>query len=164
MRGVDEGFGEGERNIEDGNGYQPPSETWRALTKIAAETREAANDRAKSEFESLEVRLNETAAEYFSRVHVCLTKLTTHHVTTPVRELKPRVLCGLTPCFRDEVRVYEMKGNFDLKALEAGLARVESFQSDQEKRDTSAHVLAVAHEGGGRTGARSEARDRGQTS
>ena len=83
-------------------------------------------------------------------------------MATPARELKSRVLSGLIPCFRDEVRVYAVKGNFDLKALEAGLARVGSFQSDQEKRDTSAHVLYVAHEGGGRTGARSEARDRGR--
>ena len=81
-------------------------------------------------------------------------------MATPARELKPRVLSALTPCSRDEVRVHAMKGNFDLKALEARLARVGSFQSDQEKRDTSAHVLSVAHEGCGRTGARSEARDR----
>ena len=83
-------------------------------------------------------------------------------MATPARELKSRVLSGLIPCFRYEVRVYAMKGNFDLKALEAGLARVGSFQSDQEKRDTSAHALSVAYEGGGRTGARSEARDRGR--
>ena len=38
------------------------SEAWRALTKIAAETQEAAYDRAKRELESLEIGVSE---------HVC---------------------------------------------------------------------------------------------
>ena len=40
----------------------------------------------------------------------------------------------------------------DLKDLENGFARAESFQSDQERRSASAHALAVAHAGSGRTG------------
>ena len=60
-----------------------------------------------------------------------------------------------------EVRLYVMGGDFDVKDLEAGVARVENFQSKQERRKTSAHVLAVAHAGGGRTGAEGGARRRG---
>ena len=60
-----------------------PSEAWRALTKIAAETREEAHDRAKSESESLKIGASETVAEYFARVLVFSTKLTRHQVTTP---------------------------------------------------------------------------------
>ena len=51
------------------------SETWRALTKTAAEPQEAAYDRAKREFESLEIGVSEPVAEYFIRVHVILMKL-----------------------------------------------------------------------------------------
>ena len=72
------------------------SEAWRALTKIAAETREAAYDRVKREFELLEIGASEPIAEYFARVHVILMKLARNHVTTPAREIKRRVLGGLT--------------------------------------------------------------------
>ena len=54
-------------------------------------------------------------AEYIARVHGILTKLTRHHVTTPAREIKRRVLGGLTPRFPDEVRLYAMEGEPDLK-------------------------------------------------
>ena len=49
-----------------------------------------------------------------------------------------------------------------LKDLEVGLARVENFQSDQERRNASVKALAVAQAGGGRAGARGEARGRGR--
>ena len=39
---------------------------------------EAAYDRAKSEFESLEIGVSEPVTKYFARVHVILTKLTRH--------------------------------------------------------------------------------------
>ena len=55
-----------------------------------------------------------------------------------------------------------MKSDFDLKGLEVGLARMESFQSDQERRNASTHALAVAHAGGDRTGARGGVRGRGR--
>ena len=43
-----------------------------------------------------------------------------------------------------------MKGDtLDLKDLKSRLARAESFQSDQEKRNVSAHALAVARAGSG---------------
>ena len=128
------------------------SKTWRALAKIAAETQEA-YDRAKREFESLEIGVSEPVAEYFARVQVTLMKLAGHQVTTPAREIKRRILGGLTSRFPDEVRLYAMKSKLDLKKLENGIAREESFQSDQERRSASAHVLAVAHAGDGRTGA-----------
>ena len=55
-----------------------------------------------------------------------------------------------------------MKGDCDLIDLEAGLARVERLQSDEVRSNASAHALAVAHAGGGRIGARGEARGRGR--
>ena len=73
------------------------SEAWRALTKIAAETQEGAYDRAKREPGSLDIEVVESVAEYFARVHVILMKLARHQVTTPAREIKSRVLGGLTP-------------------------------------------------------------------
>ena len=72
------------------------SEAWRALTKIAAETQEGAYDRAKREPGSLDIEVVESVAEYFARVHVILMKLARHQVTTPAREIKRRVLGGLT--------------------------------------------------------------------
>ena len=96
---------------------------------------EAVYDRAKSEFESLEIAVSEPVADYFDRVNVVLTKLTKHQVTTPAREIKRRVVSDLTPRFSDEVRVNTIKEDVDFKDLEAGLARVESFKSDVERRN-----------------------------
>ena len=138
------------------------SEAWRALTKIATETQKAAYDRAKREFESLEMGTNESVAEYFARVHVILTKLTRHQVTTSARKIKRRVLSGLTPRFPDEVRLYAIKGDFDVKYLKAGIAKTEGFQLDQKRRNASAYALAVAHVGGGRTRAGGGARGWGR--
>ena len=52
-----------------------PSEAWRALTKTAAETQEAAYDRVRREFESIEIRVSEPVAEYFASVPVILINL-----------------------------------------------------------------------------------------
>ena len=86
MGSVDEGYKEAERNLEMIRVMYigSPWEVWLTLTKIATETREAAYDRAKREFESLEIGVSETAAEYFARVHTVLTKLTRRQRTTPV--------------------------------------------------------------------------------
>ena len=140
----------------------PLSEVWLALTKIAAETQEEACDRVKREFESLEIRVSEPFAEYFARVHVILMNLARYQVTTPARETKSGVLGGLTPRCPDGVRLYAIKGETDLKDLEEGIVRAESFQSDQERRSASAHALAVAHAGGGRTGEGGGARGQGR--
>ncbi|CAN0415655.1 unnamed protein product, partial [Ascophyllum nodosum] len=129
------------------------SEAWRALTKIAADTEEATYDRAKREFDTLEIRVRESVADYFARVHVILMKLARHKVTTLVREIKRTVLGSLTSRFPDEARLYAMEGGFDLKDLENGLAWAESFQSNQERRNAPVHVLAVTHAGSGQTGA-----------
>ena len=116
------------------------SEAWRALNKIAAGSQETAYDRAKREFESLEIGVSESVAENFARVHVILVKLARHQLTTPASEIKRAVLGGLTPRFLDDVRLYAMKGEtLDFKDLENGLARAESFHSDQDKRSASAN-------------------------
>ena len=73
------------------------SEAWWARTKTAAETQEAAYDSLNREFESLDLGVSESVAEYFARVHVILMKLTRHQVTTPAREIKRRVQSGLAP-------------------------------------------------------------------
>ena len=39
-----------------------PLEAWRAFIKIAADTQDAAYDRAKNEFDTLEIGANETLA------------------------------------------------------------------------------------------------------
>ena len=138
------------------------SEAWRPLTKIAAGLQKAAYDRARREFESLDIGVSEPVPGYFARVHVILMKLARHRVTTPAREIKRRVLGGLTPRFSDEVRLYAIKGQLDLKELENWTARAESFQSYRKRRSASAHVLAVAHAGGCRTRAGGGARGRGR--
>ena len=105
-----------------------PSETWYVLIKFAAETKDVAYDRAKNDFESIEVTANVTVVEYFARVNAVLTKLPKHKVITPARKVNQRVLRNLIARFRDEVRLHTMKGDFDLKYFEAGLARVWTFQ------------------------------------
>ena len=114
------------------------SEAWWARTKTAAETQEAAYDSLNREFESLDLGVSESVAEYFARVHVILMKLTRHQVTTPAREIKRRVQSGLAPRFLHQVCLYVMRSDFDLSDLEAGIARAESFKSDQERRNASA--------------------------
>ena len=88
-----------------------PSEAWRALTKISAETEEVAYYRAKREFETLEIGVRESVAAYFARMHVILMKLERHKVTTPAREIKRIVLTSLTSRFPDEARLFAMKGD-----------------------------------------------------
>ena len=138
------------------------SGAWRALIKIAAETEEVAYDRTKREFETLEIGVSESVAEYFARVHIILMKLERNKITIPAREIKRTVLGSLTSRFPHETGLYAMRGDFDLEDLENGLARAESFQSGQERRNTSAHALAVAHAGSGRTRAGGGARGRGR--
>ena len=137
-------------------------EAWCALTKIAADTEKAAYNRAKAEFDTLEIGAWESVAEHFARVQVLLMKLASHKVRAPARAIKRAVLGSLTSRFPDETRLYAMKGEFDLKDLENGLARAESFQSDQERRNTPAHALAVAHTGSSRTGAGGGTRGQGR--
>ena len=140
----------------------PPSEAWRALAKIADESEEVAYDRTKRDFETLEIGVSESVAEYFARVHIILMKLERYKITTPAREIKRTVLSSLTSRFPNETRLYAMREDFELSDLEAGLARAEKFQSDQERRNASAHALAVAHTGSGQTEAGGGARGRGQ--
>ena len=128
-----------------------PSEAWRALSKIADETEDDVYDRAKRELETLEIGANESVSENFARVNIVLMKLERHNIITPAREIKRIVLNSLTPRFPNETCMYGMKGDFELKNLEHGLARVENFRSDQ-KRSAPSHALAVAHAGGGQTG------------
>ena len=120
---------------------------------VTAETQEAASNIVKREFDLLEIGVNETVAEYFARLHIVLTERVRNQVTTPAREIKRRALCGLTPRLCGKACVYTMNRDFDLKNLGAGLARVASFQSDHERRITSARALTVVHAGGGRAGA-----------
>ena len=138
------------------------SEAWRALTRIADESEEVAYDRAKREFENLEIGVSEFITEYFARLHIISMKLERHKIVTPAREIKRTVLGSLPSRFPNETCLYAMRGDFDLADLETGLVRAEKFQSDQERRNSSAHTLAVAHEGNDRTGAGGEARGRGR--
>ena len=62
-----------------------PSEAWRALSKIADETEDDAYDRAKREFETLEMGANESVSKYFARVNIVLMELERPNITTPAR-------------------------------------------------------------------------------
>ena len=137
------------------------SEAWRALSKIADETEDDAYDRAKREFETLEIGANESVSEYFARVNIVLMKLERHNIITPAREIKRIVLNSLTLRFPNKTCMYAMKWDFELKELEHGLARVEKFRSYQS-RSAPSHALAVAHAGGGQTGNGGGARGRGR--
>ena len=139
-----------------------PLEAWRALSKIADETKDDAYDRAKRGFETLEIGANESLSEYFARVNIVLMKLERHNIITTAREIKRIVLNSLTPRFPNETCMYAMQGNFELKELENGLARVKKFQSEQKRRSVLSHALAVAHAGGGHTGTGGGARRRGR--
>ena len=138
-----------------------PSEAWRTLSKIAAETKDDAYDGAKREFETQEIEASETVSEYFARVNIVLMKLERHNITTPAREIKRIVLKRLTPRFPNETPMLAMKGDFNLSELEHGLARVEKLRSDSN-RSAPSHALAVAHAGGGQTGTGGGARGRGR--
>ena len=138
-----------------------PSEAWRALKKIAIETEDDAYDRAKREFEILQMGTNETVSEYFARVNIILMKLERHNITTSVREIKCIVMNSLTSRFPNETFMLAMKGEFDLSELEHGLVRVEKFRSDSS-RSAPSHALAVAHAGGAQTGTGGETRGRGR--
>ena len=138
-----------------------PSEAWRALSKITDETEDDAYDRAKREFETLEIWANESVSEYFARVNILIMKLKRHNITMPARKIKRIVLKDLTPGLPNETCMYAMKGDFELKDLEHGLARVEKFRSNQQ-RSAPSHALAVAHANGGQTGTGGVARGRGQ--
>ena len=56
------------------------SEAWRALTKIANASEEVECDRAKREFETLEMDASESVAEFFTRVHIILMELERHQM------------------------------------------------------------------------------------
>ena len=72
-----------------------PLEAWRALPKIADEMEDDAHDRAKREFETLEIGANESISKYFARVNIVLMKLERHNKTTPAREIKRIILNSL---------------------------------------------------------------------
>ena len=107
MESVDESSKEGKRGIGNGNKSWVSLRSMAGATKIAAETQEAAYDKAKGEFDSHEIGVGEPVTEYFARVHVVLTKPTRHQVTTPARETKCRVLSDLAPRYPDEVCFYD---------------------------------------------------------
>ena len=138
-----------------------PSEAWRALKKIAVETEDDAHDRAKREFETLQMGDSETVSEYFARVNIILMKLERYNITTSAREIKRIVMNSLTPRFPNETSMLAMKGDFDLSQLEHGLVRIEKVRSDSS-RSAPSHALAVAHASGGQTGTGGGARGRGR--
>ena len=139
-----------------------PSEAWRALSKIAGETEDVTYNKAIREFETLEIGANESVSEYFARVNIILIKLERHNTITPAREIKNIVLNSFTPRFPNEICMHAMRGDFELKNLENGLARVKKFQTEQRRRSAPSHALAVAHAGGGQPGTGGRARGRGR--
>ena len=128
-----------------------PSVAWRALKKMADETEDDAHDRAKREFETLQMGDSESVSEYFARVNIILMKLERYNVTTSAREIKRVVMNSLTPRFPNETFVLAMRGDFYLAELELGLICVEKHRLESS-RSAPSHALAVAHAGNGQTG------------
>ena len=128
-----------------------PSVAWRALKKMADETEDHAHDRAKREFETLQMGNSESVSEYFARVNIILMELERYNITTSAREIKRVVMNSLTPRFPNETSVLAMRGDFDLADLELGLIRVEKHRSESS-RSAPSHALAVALAGNGQTG------------
>ena len=128
-----------------------PSVAWRALKKMVGETEDDAHDRAKREFETLQMDDSESVSEYFARVNIILMKLERYNITTSAREIKRVVMNSLTPRFPNETSILAMRGDFDLAELELGLIRVEKLRSESS-RSAPSNALAVAHAGHGPTG------------
>ena len=129
----------------------PPSVAWRALKKMADEAEDDTHDRAKREFETLQMGNSESVSEYFARVNIILMKLEIYNITTSAREIKRVVMISLIPRFPNETSVLAMRGDFDVAELELGLIRVEKHRSESS-RSALSHALAVAHAGNGQTG------------
>ena len=140
-----------------------PSVAWRALKKMAVETKDDAHNRAKREFETLQMGDSETVSEYFARVNIILMKLERYNIATSAREMKRVVMNSLTPRFPNETSMLAMRGDFDLADLELGLIRFEKLRSESS-RSASFHALAVAHAGSGQTGTGGGTRGRGRKS
>ena len=138
-----------------------PSVAWRAFKKMADETEDDAHDRAKREFETLQMGDSESVSEYFARVNIILMKLGRYNITTSAREIKGVVMNSLTPRFPNETSVLAMRGDFDLVELELGLIRFEKHRSESS-RSAPSHALAVAHAGNGQTGTGGGTRGRGR--
>ena len=138
-----------------------PSVAWRALKKMADVTEDDAHDRAKREFETLQMGDSESVSEYFARVNIILMKLERYNLTTSAREIKRVVMNSLTPRFPNETSVLAMRGDFDLAELELGLIRVEKHRSES-RRSAPSHALAVAHAENGQTGIGGGTRGRGR--
>ena len=138
-----------------------PSVAWRALKKMVGETEDDAHDRAKSEFETLQMDDSESVSEYFARVNIILMKLERYNITTSAREIKRVVMNSLTPRFPNETSILAMRGDFNLAELELGLIRVEKLRSESS-RSAPSNALAVAHAGNGPTGTGGGTRGRGR--
>ena len=138
-----------------------PSVAWRALKKMVGEAEEDAHDRAKREFETLQMDDSESVSEYFARVNIILMKLERYNIATSAREIKRVVMNSLTPRFPNETSILATRGDFDLAELELGLIRVEKLRSESS-RSAPSNALAVAHAGHGPTGTGGGTRGRGR--
>ena len=91
-----------------------PSEAWRTLVKMAAETYKAAGNRAKKELEGFQISSNEKAGEYFARASMILSKLQKYDVTISQRKIRQHVLSGLSPRFPADVYSFVRRESFAL--------------------------------------------------
>ena len=97
------------------------SEAWRALTKTANASKEVGYDRAKREFETLEMDASESVAEFFTRVHISLMELERHQIPIPAREIQRIVLESLPPVSRMRLVCMCIKVNVISKTWRLGL-------------------------------------------
>ena len=82
-----------------------PSEAWRALKKIEVEMEDGAHDRAKREFETLQMGDSETVSEYLARVNIIIMKLERYNITTSAREIKRIAIADGGPDHRRGARL-----------------------------------------------------------
>ena len=97
------------------------SEAWRALTKIANASEEVEYDRAKPEFETLEMDASESVAEFFTRVHIVLMELERHQIPIPAREIQ-RIVLGSLSVSRMKLVCMRIKVNVISKTWRLGLS------------------------------------------
>lgn len=108
-----------------------PSDAWRALIIITAETNAEAAYRVKKDFEALIIGPNEKVRER------------RHNVSMYKREICRHALCGLSLQFLAAARSFARRQNFPLNNLEAEGTPVEDFPSEFERKAGGTPALAV---------------------
>lgn len=138
-----------------------PSEAWKILESLAElETSEAAGERAKRDFEKLEMEEGESIQSYFIKARMGIAALRQHNVFMTERDIFRRVLRGLSSRFSDEQN-YSRQVDFNLRDLEAELVNVEDAKRGKE-RTSSGRDGRDGGDGGSSSGRRGKRNGKGR--